>query len=58
MKKKPEKEKYLPGKPKNTHFKSEEDYKKYLAYIHIHNIPHAKGSYVWIAGKRHKVKER
>ena len=39
------------------HFKSEEDYRKNLAYRHIHGIPmHAK--YVVVAGKKHKVVHR
>ena len=55
IKKKREPKKYLPGKAKHTHFKSEEAYRKYVAYLHIHNIPHARASTVWIAGKKHKV---
>lgn len=41
--------------PGTEHFKSEEAYRKYRAYKHIHGIPsHAKD--VVVAGKRHKVK--
>lgn len=37
------------------HFKDAESYRKYRAYVHIHNIPtHAKD--VVVAGKKHKVK--
>lgn len=35
-------------------FKSKEAYRKYAAYIHIHDIPHTPGEEVTIAGKRHK----
>jgi hypothetical protein len=37
------------------HYKSEEDYRKSRAYVHLHGIKtHAK--YVVVGGKRHKVK--
>jgi len=37
------------------HFKSEEAYRKYRAYTHIHGIPtHAKN--VVVGGRKHKVK--
>lgn len=43
--------------PGIEHFKSEESYRKYRAYKHIHGIPsHAKE--VIVAGKRHRVKHR
>lgn len=48
-------EKYLPGKARDTHFKNKEAWRKYTAYIHMHNIPHHKVQTVWIAGKKHKV---
>lgn len=47
---------YLKGKARNTHFQSKEDYRKYTAYLHIHNIPHHKTSMVYIAGHKHRVK--
>lgn len=37
------------------HFKSEEGYKKNLAYRHIHDIPDTATDVV-VAGKTHKVK--
>lgn len=41
--------------PPTENFKSEEAYRKNLAYRHIHGIPmHAK--HVVVAGKKHKVK--
>ena len=41
--------------PPTEHFKSEEAYRKYRAYTHIHGIPtHAKD--VVVAGRKHKVK--
>ena len=49
------KERYLSGPARDTHFKSMEDYRKFLAYLHIHNIPHHKANYVYINGKRRKV---
>jgi hypothetical protein len=37
------------------HFKDDESYRKYRAYVHIHGIPtHAK--YVVVGKKKHKVK--
>jgi hypothetical protein len=45
----------LPGKAKDTHFKSWDAWRKYTAYLHIHNIPHHKVQKVWIDGKVHKV---
>lgn len=44
-------EKYLSGKDVDTHFKNKEAYRKYMAYIHIHHIPHHKGKVVWIDGR-------
>jgi len=52
--------------PYKTHkykrFKSKKEYEKYLAYIHIHKIPHTKHRYVEIKenGKYrlHKVSHR
>ncbi len=46
---------YLPGKPKDTHFKNMEAFRKYTAYLHIHNIPHHKAQSVYIAGMPHKL---
>lgn len=37
------------------HFKTEGDYRRNLAYRHIHNIPF-RATEVVVAGKRHKVK--
>ena len=41
---------------KYEHFKSKKGYEKYLAFIHMHNIPHKHHQKVIIAGKPHKVK--
>ena len=49
---------YRRGKPRDIHFKSEKAYRKFLAYIHIHRIPHRKGRYVYIGGRKHKVKHK
>ena len=38
------------------HFKSMTAFKKSLAYIHIHHVPHHHHAVVYIAGKKHKVK--
>jgi len=42
------------------HFKSKEAYRKYKAYGYIHGIfsetKHPNDEYVYIAGKRHKIK--
>ena len=38
------------------HFKSKKGYKKYVAFIHMHDIPHKHHNEVIIAGKVHKVK--
>ncbi|MHB8552483.1 MAG: hypothetical protein ACYDAO_02705 [Thermoplasmataceae archaeon] len=51
-------EKYLSGKDVDTHFKNKEAYRKYMAYIHIHHIPHHKGRVIWIGGKKHLKKCR
>lgn len=37
-------------------FKSKEAYRKFKAYVHIHNIPTKKEDFVYIAGKKHKIK--
>jgi hypothetical protein len=42
--------------PRAEHFKSKKKYRKYEAYIHIHHIKHRHHEYVYIAGKKHKVK--
>ncbi len=39
-------------------FKSKKAYKKYLAYLHIHRIPHRKRRYVIIKGKKHYIKHK
>jgi hypothetical protein len=40
---------------KYEHFKSKKAYKKYEAYIHIHDIPHKHHKFVVIHGRKHKV---
>jgi len=40
-----------------THFKSKKAYKKYIGYIWAHHIPHEHHRYVYIHGKRHRVKK-
>ena len=37
------------------HFHSKEKYDRYIAYIHIHGIPHKHHDCVIINGKKHKV---
>lgn len=49
------KEHYLRGKPRNTHFRSWEAWRKYNAYLHMHHIKHARANFVTINGRRHKV---
>lgn len=37
-------------------FRSKEAYNKYVAHIHIHDIPHTPGKTVKIAGRTYKPK--
>ena len=41
---------------KYEHFKSKKGYEKYVAFLHMHDIPHKHHNKVVIAGKVHKVK--
>jgi len=38
------------------HFKSKKGYDKYVAFLHMHDIPHKHHNKVIIAGHAHKVK--
>ena len=42
--------------PKTEHFRSKKAYRKYIAYIHIHHIPHRHHKFVFIKGWKHRVK--
>ena len=42
--------------PGTEHFKSKRAYRKYIAYIHIHHIPHRHHRFVFVGGRKHKVK--
>jgi hypothetical protein len=38
------------------HFKSIKSYKKWKAFVHMHNIKTKPDRYVYIAGKRHAIR--